>query len=120
MLAETRPTETPLERSAVSFDYRGKAYLRFNALPEDRPVSYYPQITRMLADACKPVEARPELPKQSDRPGNTVRLWIARFLERRRMLREVDGFTDEMLRDLGMTRAEARATARTPFWRDYS
>jgi uncharacterized protein YjiS (DUF1127 family) len=120
MLAENRPTETPLERSAVSFDYRGKAYLRFNALPEDRPVSNYPQITRMLADACKPEEERRMLPEQSARPGNTVRLWIARFLERRRMLREVDGFTDEMLRDLGMTRAEARAAARTPFWRDYS
>ncbi|MEQ8481615.1 MAG: DUF1127 domain-containing protein [Hoeflea sp.] len=119
MLAETRPTETPLERSAVDFEYCGRTYLRFNALPENRPASNYPHINRMLAHACKPVEARPEPPEQSARPGNTLRLWVSRFLERRRMRREVGVFTEEMLRDLGMTRAQARDAARTPFWRDY-
>ncbi|WP_420408610.1 DUF1127 domain-containing protein [Hoeflea sp.] len=120
MLAETRQPQTRLERSAVSFDYRGKAYLRFDALPESRPVSNYPQITRMLTEACRPSETRPAPLEQPRGAATTLRLWVARFIERRRMLREVNGFTDEMLRDLGMTRAEARAVARTPFWQDYA
>lgn len=47
----------------------------------------------------------------------TPRLWLERFLERRRMARDAESFTDEMLRDFGLSRREARAIARTPFWR---
>lgn len=119
MLAEKRPTETRLERSAHHLDYRGKAYLRFNALPESGPVSHYPEITRMLEQAGKPAAAQTGTPLRKAGLGETLRLWRDRFTERRQMLRELDAFTDEMLEDLGMTRKQAKAVARTPFWRDY-
>ncbi|WP_394690252.1 DUF1127 domain-containing protein [Hoeflea sp.] len=119
MLAEKSPAETRLERNAHRLDYRGKAYLRFNALPESAPVSHFPEITRMLEQAGKPAERQTETPSRKAGLGDTLRLWHARFIERRQMLRELDSFTDEMLLDLGMTRTQARAEARTPFWRDY-
>lgn len=119
MLAENVPPETRLERNAHHLDYRGKSYLRFNALPESSPVSRYPEITRMLEQAGKRDEPLTVTEVQRPRLGDTLRLWIARFSERRQMLRELDAFTDTMLLDLGMTRKEAQAVARTPFWRDY-
>jgi uncharacterized protein YjiS (DUF1127 family) len=119
MLAEKLPPETKLERSAHYLDYRGKAYLRFNALPESSPVSRYPEITRMLEQTGKRDE--PQTGTAAHKAGlrDTLRLWLSRFDERRRMLRELNTFTDEMLQELGMTRKEAQAMARTPFWRDY-
>lgn len=40
-----------------------------------------------------------------------------RHRERQRMQRDLPGFTDEMLRDFGLTRAQAQEQAGRPFWR---
>ncbi|NKN39805.1 DUF1127 domain-containing protein [Agrobacterium sp. a22-2] len=40
-----------------------------------------------------------------------------RHRERQRMQRDLPGFTDEMLRDFGLTRAQAEEQAGRPFWR---
>ncbi|WP_250958427.1 DUF1127 domain-containing protein [Rhizobium sp. CG5] len=40
-----------------------------------------------------------------------------RHRERQRMQRDLPGFTDEMLRDFGLTRAQAEEQASRPFWR---
>lgn len=40
-----------------------------------------------------------------------------RHRERQRMQRDLPGFTDEMLRDFGLTRAQAEEQAKRPFWR---
>jgi len=44
-------------------------------------------------------------------------LWFWRWRLRRKMERELIRLTPEMLKDLGLTREEARAMAATPFWR---
>lgn len=44
-------------------------------------------------------------------------LWAERYRQRRRWARELPGFTDEMLKDFGLTRQEAHAIAHRPFWK---
>ncbi|MBW6400374.1 hypothetical protein KPL78_21115 [Roseomonas sp. HJA6] len=48
-----------------------------------------------------------------------VRLWMQRYRERRALVgyTDLDVVSDHILRDLGLTRAEARAECRKPFWR---
>jgi uncharacterized protein YjiS (DUF1127 family) len=43
--------------------------------------------------------------------------WWRRALARRRQRRALLRLDDHMLRDIGVTRAEARGEARRPFWR---
>ncbi|WP_035522941.1 hypothetical protein [Hoeflea sp. BAL378] len=119
MPAQPYPPDRGLERESRPFTYRGKDYLRFEAIPptsrgpDSRALppmpALYSAVSRPAAVAATP-------------PGGvlaTLRLWRARIAERRRMMDEVEGFTDEMLRDLGLTRRQARAVARTPFWRGF-
>lgn len=49
--------------------------------------------------------------------GSVVTLWVRRAIERRRMARDMDGFTDAVLRDFGLTRKQAEQEVRRPFWR---
>ncbi|AJY46181.1 DUF1127 domain-containing protein [Martelella endophytica] len=46
-----------------------------------------------------------------------MKLWAHRYIERRRMRRDLPDLTPEMLQDFGLTRTEAEKLARTPFWR---
>ncbi|NML74468.1 DUF1127 domain-containing protein [Rhizobium sp. S-51] len=47
----------------------------------------------------------------------TLGLWLRRYAERRKLARDLQTFTDEMLRDFGISRSEAERIAATPFWR---
>ena len=47
----------------------------------------------------------------------TLGLWLRRHVERRKLARDLQTFTDEMLRDFGISRSEAERIATTPFWR---
>ena len=42
---------------------------------------------------------------------------VEAFLERRRILHDLQGLDDRMLRDIGISRADALAEAAKPFWR---
>ncbi|MGJ5078410.1 DUF1127 domain-containing protein [Bradyrhizobium sp. HKCCYLS3013] len=46
-----------------------------------------------------------------------LRLWWARWRERRSFARELPWLADEVLEDYGLTRDEARRSCRRPFWR---
>jgi uncharacterized protein YjiS (DUF1127 family) len=48
-----------------------------------------------------------------------VRLWMQRHRERRALAgyTDLDAVSDHVLKDLGLTRAEARAECGKPFWR---
>jgi uncharacterized protein YjiS (DUF1127 family) len=46
-----------------------------------------------------------------------LRGWFRRWSTRRRLARDLPFMTDETLADIGLTRAEAHAEARRPFWR---
>lgn len=48
-----------------------------------------------------------------------VRLWICRHRERKALaeLTSKDALSDHILRDIGLTRAAARAESEKPFWR---
>ncbi|NIR28247.1 MAG: DUF1127 domain-containing protein [Gammaproteobacteria bacterium] len=43
--------------------------------------------------------------------------WLLDGMERARQRRELAQLDDRMLRDMGLTRSQARAEARKPFWR---
>jgi len=43
-------------------------------------------------------------------------LWLVIALERQRTRRALASLSDEQLRDIGLTRAEARAESARPFW----
>ncbi|MCF4126376.1 DUF1127 domain-containing protein [Methylobacterium sp. SyP6R] len=43
--------------------------------------------------------------------------WFRRWSARRNLARDLPFMTDETLADIGLTRAEACAEARRPFWR---
>jgi uncharacterized protein YjiS (DUF1127 family) len=47
-------------------------------------------------------------------PITTLRQWRRRAHERR----ELAGFNDQMLQDIGITRADAEFLANKPFWRE--
>lgn len=51
--------------------------------------------------------------------GLATRLWIAayRAVQRARSRRQMLGLTDEMLKDVGLTRADIEREAAKPFWR---
>jgi uncharacterized protein YjiS (DUF1127 family) len=46
--------------------------------------------------------------------GNLLLMWQARWRERGRL----DRLSDHMLKDLGISRADASREVRKPFWRD--
>ena len=46
-----------------------------------------------------------------------LRGWLCRWSARRSLARDLPFMTDETLADIGLSRAEARAEARRPFWR---
>ncbi len=46
-----------------------------------------------------------------------LRGWLRRWAARRDLARDLPFMTDETLADIGLSRAEARAEARRPFWR---
>ena len=114
MLAQPYPPDRGLERESRPFTYRGKDYLRFEAMPPTSRGSRAFLALYSAASPPAPVAATPPVGVLA-----TLRLWRARIAERRWMIDEVEGFTDEMLRDLGLTRRQARAIARTPFWRGF-
>ncbi|GJD62673.1 DUF1127 domain-containing protein [Methylobacterium frigidaeris] len=45
-----------------------------------------------------------------------LQAWFRRWAARRHLARELPFMTDETLADVGLSRAEARAEARRPFW----
>ena len=45
-----------------------------------------------------------------------LRGWLGRWAARRRLERDLFWMTDETLADIGLTRGEALAEARRPFW----
>ncbi|MGJ4893831.1 DUF1127 domain-containing protein [Bradyrhizobium oligotrophicum] len=62
----------------------------------------------------------PPAPHQSCadlKPASLLRLWWERWRERRRFARELPRIADEVLRDYGLTRDEARRLCRRPPWR---
>ncbi|MGJ5181051.1 DUF1127 domain-containing protein [Bradyrhizobium oligotrophicum] len=63
--------------------------------------------------------ARPALDQgcAAPKPASLLRLWWARWRERRRFARELPWIADEVLEDYGLTRDEARRLCRRPFWR---
>ncbi|NPU63950.1 DUF1127 domain-containing protein [Bradyrhizobium sp. 83012] len=66
---------------------------------------YY--LSHVVAD---PARAEPE-------SKSLLRLWWARWRERRRFARELPWLADEVLEDYGLTRDEARRLCRRPLWR---
>lgn len=55
-------------------------------------------------------------------PGTRLRAyipirWLRECLERAAQRRELAALDDRLLRDIGVTRAQARAEASKPFWR---
>jgi len=51
------------------------------------------------------------------RRGVALHAWIAAAAERQRTRRALAALDDRALRDVGLTRAQADAEARRPFWR---
>ena len=49
--------------------------------------------------------------------ADLIRVWWARRVERRLVARELGSFTEEVLRDFGMTRPAAYKLSHRPFWR---
>ena len=49
--------------------------------------------------------------------GSLLALWWHRWQQRRKMRSDLSGFTDEVLKDFGLTRFEARDAAYKPFWK---
>ncbi|GJD51531.1 hypothetical protein OPKNFCMD_4286 [Methylobacterium crusticola] len=66
-----------------------------------------------------PARAQCVSPAHEARPPEDRRpaLWWRRWSARRRLARELDGMSEAALADVGLTRAEARAEVRRPFWR---
>ena len=50
--------------------------------------------------------------------ANVLRIWRKRRSERRQLAKELPDMPDEALKDLGLTRREAHAASRRPFWRE--
>jgi uncharacterized protein YjiS (DUF1127 family) len=78
-------------------------------------------LSSTFAGLTSPVRVGP-----SQRPATraAVRSWLARsadlllaWFERARQRRELLRFDDHLLRDIGLTRADALAEAAKPFWR---
>ena len=62
-------------------------------------------------------------PAETDRSARDVRsvsergfMWLRKVSRRRRSRVELSGLDDYLLRDIGMTRAEAEFEANKPFW----
>lgn len=55
--------------------------------------------------------------KQHIHPVAAAFMLIARWIERARQRRALAGLDDQMLRDIGITRADAVREAEKPFWR---
>ena len=60
----------------------------------------------------RPMDRRESLP-----PLVEGLMLIARWIERARQRRALDGLDDHMLRDIGITRVEATREAGKPFWK---
>jgi uncharacterized protein YjiS (DUF1127 family) len=65
----------------------------------------------------------PTLRRAAPRPpaasiGATLTLWLKRHRDRRRMRQDLPRLTDEMLKDLKLTRKQAKEIAGRPFWRE--
>jgi uncharacterized protein YjiS (DUF1127 family) len=56
-------------------------------------------------------------PKQHIHPVAAAWMLIASWIERARQRRALAGLDDQMLRDIGITRADAAREAGKPFWR---
>ncbi|WP_035645187.1 DUF1127 domain-containing protein [Bradyrhizobium sp. ORS 285] len=97
-----------------------------------RGVAHAPRIFERGRDhsARRPASPKPGanvyyLPHAAAEPGGAepeskslLRLWWARWRERRRFARELPWLADEVLEDYGLTRDEARRLCRRPFWRE--
>lgn len=68
-----------------------------------------PEVLDALADYL------PE-PRVRAGPRRLLR-WLLEGMERGRQRRELAHLDDRLLRDIGLTRTQARAEARKPFWR---
>ena len=76
-------------------------------------MAHVPSVRLVGRDAARRSEWRPVV-------GAAVRgaiAWIARSLDRRRQRQRLAELTDAALLDIGVTRADAAAEARKPFWR---
>ncbi|XUM21120.1 DUF1127 domain-containing protein [Bradyrhizobium oligotrophicum S58] len=62
------------------------------------------------------VPPTPDRSRANPEPASLLRLWWARWHERRRFARELPWLADEVLEDYGLTRDEARRLCRRPFW----
>lgn len=58
-----------------------------------------------------------DVPPLAVRPGGRILAALLRWRERARQRRQLLEMSDHMLRDIGITRADARAEAERPFWR---
>jgi uncharacterized protein YjiS (DUF1127 family) len=81
-----------------------------------------------FAGLNSPVRVGPNQPRHEAWPSQVARAggrsWLARsaglllaWSERARQRRDLLRFDDHLLRDIGLTRAEALAEAEKPFWR---
>ena len=77
-------------------------------------------VTRVTPAAAEALTPRDAAAAASPQPGPAKGPWpawldtvLSRLAERRQLL----ALEDRELRDIGLTRAEARALARQPFWR---
>jgi uncharacterized protein YjiS (DUF1127 family) len=59
-----------------------------------------------------------DLPPRAARPGSRALATLLQWRERARQRRALREMGDHMLRDIGITRAEASGEAAKPFWRD--
>ncbi|MGY3452761.1 DUF1127 domain-containing protein [Bradyrhizobium sp. USDA 4353] len=59
----------------------------------------------------------PDQSRSEPKRMSLLRLWWARWRERRSFARELPWLADEVLEDYGLTRDEARRICRRPFWR---
>lgn len=55
--------------------------------------------------------------KIESRPHSRLVIWWDRYCTRKKMQKELQSFTPEVLKDFGLTRAEAWQEAHKPFWR---
>jgi uncharacterized protein YjiS (DUF1127 family) len=59
-----------------------------------------------------------DLPPLAARPGSRALATLMQWRERARQRRALQEMSDHMLRDIGISRAEASGEAAKPFWRD--
>ncbi|WP_316205409.1 MULTISPECIES: DUF1127 domain-containing protein [unclassified Bradyrhizobium] len=91
---------------------------RLASQPRDLPRLSRPPVSATPGANVYPFVKTVSKPDRAPRETKSVvRVWWERWLERRRFARQLPWMADEVLKDYGLTREQARWLCRRPFWR---